>query len=55
MHLNIVQNPDFFCVSMCASQMLLSPLFIKIAIGLEPRAEETECLRVMVAFYLATE
>lgn len=55
MHLNIVQNPDFFCVCMCASQMLHSPLFIKIAIVLEPRAKETRCLRVTVAFYLAAE
>lgn len=55
MHLNIVQNPDFFFfLCMCASQMLLSPLFIKIVIVLEPGAEGTRCL-VIVAFYLATE
>lgn len=55
MHLNIVQNSDFFFfLCMCASQMLLSPLFIKIVIVLEPGAEGTRCL-VIVAFYLATE
>lgn len=52
LHLNIVQNPDFFFVCMCASQMLLFPLFIKIVIVLEPGAEGPRCLRATVAFLL---
>lgn len=43
---------QIFFVCMCASQMLLFPLFIKIVIALEPGAEGPRCLRATVAFLL---